>query len=182
MAVDWSCGKARNGRAVWQRPPPSGSPRAAAASGGIPRRGGRPRSIRYRALHGCDAHSDPRRVLADHGVNPDTETTGGEPGVQPAGNDLAPIKPAGSSPVDPRALRSAGLIGGSYHSRQGVIDRQQLSPMEGVRVRSVGVQRACSLAMIPALSSFVPAGASQFFNLLWPPVTRHRAPADTRGT
>jgi hypothetical protein len=37
-----------------------------------------------------------RRVLTEHGVDPDTgQTTGGEPGVRPDGNDLPPLKPAG---------------------------------------------------------------------------------------
>jgi hypothetical protein len=36
-----------------------------------------------------------RRVLTEHGMDPDTgQTTGGEPGVQPDGGDLAPLKPA----------------------------------------------------------------------------------------
>jgi hypothetical protein len=35
-----------------------------------------------------------RRVLTDHGVDPDTgETTGSEPGARPAGGDLTPLKP-----------------------------------------------------------------------------------------
>jgi hypothetical protein len=36
-----------------------------------------------------------RRVLTEHGVDPETgQTTGGEPGAAPAGGDLAPLKPA----------------------------------------------------------------------------------------
>ena len=36
-----------------------------------------------------------RRVLTEHGVDPDTgQTTGGEPVAPPAGGDLAPLKPA----------------------------------------------------------------------------------------
>jgi hypothetical protein len=36
-----------------------------------------------------------RRVLTEHGVDPDTgQTTGGEPGARPDGGDLAPLKPA----------------------------------------------------------------------------------------
>lgn len=35
-----------------------------------------------------------RRVLTEHGVDPDTgETTGGEPGVRPPANDLTPLEP-----------------------------------------------------------------------------------------
>lgn len=36
-----------------------------------------------------------RRVLTEHGVDPDTgQTTGGEPGARSDGGDLAPLKPA----------------------------------------------------------------------------------------
>ena len=36
-----------------------------------------------------------RRVLTEHGVDPDTgQTTGGEPGARPDGGDLAPLKSA----------------------------------------------------------------------------------------
>lgn len=36
-----------------------------------------------------------RRVLTEHGVDPDTgQTTGGEPGARPDDGDLAPLKPA----------------------------------------------------------------------------------------
>ncbi|HEX3766630.1 MAG TPA: hypothetical protein VHW23_48380 [Kofleriaceae bacterium] len=36
-----------------------------------------------------------RRVLTEHGVDPDTgEAVGGEPGVRPASEDVAPLKPA----------------------------------------------------------------------------------------
>lgn len=48
-----------------------------------------------RALALLDAAQRPiaRRVLTDHGVNPDTgEITGGEPGARPADNPLTPIK------------------------------------------------------------------------------------------
>jgi hypothetical protein len=61
--------------------------RSAIGSTGGRRVGGQPRPLAQRTIA--------RRVLTEHGVDPDTgQTTGGEPGARPDGGDLAPLKPA----------------------------------------------------------------------------------------